>query len=256
MNLFFEKKLVDRYKSLSQKARVLSEHWLDNQVYCPNCGNITIDKYANNKPVADFFCSYCKEDYELKSTKEILYTKVINGAYRTMIERLQGSNNPNFFLLSYDLRDFEVLNLFVIPKQFFIPEIIEKRKPLSPTARRAGWVGCNILLQNIPQVGKIFIVKNRQVEPKEKVLKEWQKTLFLREEQGASANGWLLEIMNCIDKLESKEFSLNEVYAFEKLLSKKYPDNLHIKDKIRQQLQILRDKGYLEFVERGRYRLN
>jgi type II restriction enzyme len=256
MNLFFETKLVDKYKSLSQKARVLSEHWLDNQVYCPNCGNITIDKYANNKPVADFFCSYCKEDYELKSTKEILGTKVVNGAYRTMIERLQDSNNPNFFILSYDLRDFEVLNLFVIPKQFFVPEIIEKRKPLSPTARRAGWIGCNILLQNIPQVGKIFIVKNRHVEPKDKVLREWQKTLFLREEQGASAKGWLLDVMNCIETLGNKDFSLNEVYGFEELLSKKYPENLHIKDKIRQQLQVLRDKGYLEFIKRGRYRLN
>ncbi|MGO8760944.1 MAG: DpnI domain-containing protein [Desulfobaccales bacterium] len=256
MNLFFETNLVDEYKSLSQKARVLSEHWVDNQVYCPNCGNITIDKYANNKPVADFFCSYCKEDYELKSTKEIVGTKVLNGAYRTMIERLQDSNNPNFFLLNYDLRDFEVQNFLVIPKHFFIPKIIEKRKPLPPTARRAGWVGCNILLQSIPQTGKIFFVKNRQVEPKDKVLKEWQKTLFLREEKGASAKGWLLEVMNCIDKLGSKEFSLNEVYAFENLLSKKYPDNLHIKDKIRQQLQVLRDKGYLEFVERGRYRLN
>jgi type II restriction enzyme len=173
-----------------------------------------------------------------------------------MIERLQDSNNPNIFLLNYDLRDFEVQNFIVIPKHFFIPEIIEKRKPLSPTARRAGWVGCNILLQSIPQTGKIFFVKDRQVEPKDKVLREWQKTLFLREEKGASAKDWLLEVMNCIDKLGSKEFSLDEIYTFENLLCKKYPKNLHIKDKIRQQLQVLRDKGYLEFVERGRYRLN
>jgi type II restriction enzyme len=255
MNLFFETKLVDEYKSLSQKARVLSEHWVDNQVYCPNCGNITIDKYANNKPVADFFCSYCKEDYELKSTKKLVYTKVVDGAYRTMIERLHNSNNPNFFLLNYDLRDFEVQNFLVIPKHFFVPELIEKRNPLSPTARRAGWVGCNILLQSIPQTGKIFFVKNRQVEPKDKVLREWQKTLFLREEKAAGAKGWLLDVMICIEKIGSKEFSLNELYIFEKLLSKKYPDNMHIKDKIRQQLQVLRDKGYLEFVERGRYRL-
>jgi type II restriction enzyme len=255
MNLFFETELVNTYKSLSQKARVLSEHWVDSHVYCPNCGNITVDKYANNKPVADFFCTYCKEDYELKSTNKILGNKVVNGAYRTMIERLKDSNNPNFILLSYDLRDFQVMNLFVIPKQFFIPEIIEKRKPLSPTARRAGWVGCNILLQNIPQVGKIYLVRNRQVEPKDKVLTEWQKTLFLRKAKKASTKGWLLDVMNCIEKIGSKDFSLNEVYAFDKLLSTKYPDNLHIKDKIRQQLQVLRDKGYLEFVRRGHYRL-
>jgi type II restriction enzyme len=256
MNLLFETKLVDEYKSLSQKVRVLSEHWVDNQVYCPNCGNITIDKYTNNKPVADFYCSYCREEYELKSTKEVVGTKIVDGAYRTMLERLQHSNNPNFFFLNYDLRDLEVHNFLVIPKHFFTAEIIEKRKPLSPTARRAGWIGCNILLQSIPQTGKIFFVKNRQVEPKDKVLREWQKTLFLREEKGASAKGWLLDVMNCIEKLESKEFSLKEVYTFETLLSKKYPENIHIKDKIRQQLQVLRDKGYLEFVGGGHYRLN
>jgi type II restriction enzyme len=255
MNLCFEAKLANEYKSPSQKIRVLTEHWFKNQVYCPNCGQINIDKYANNKPVADFFCSNCKEDYELKSKKDAVGNKIVNGAYRTMIERLRDSNNPSLFLLSYDSQKLEVLNFLIIPKHFFIPEIIEKRKPLSPTARRANWVGCNILLQGVPQTGKIFFVRNHRSEPKDKVLKEWKRTLFLREEKETSAKGWLLDVMNCVDKIGNKEFSLNEVYAFEDLLINKHPRNTHIKDKIRQQLQILRDKGYLEFLERGCYRL-
>ena len=87
------------------------------------------------------------------------------------------------------------------------------------------------------------------------MLAEWQKTLFLREEKEISAKGWLLDIMACIEKLGDKKFSLNEMYAFENALSKKHPDNRHIKNKIRQQLQVLRDKGYLDFVSRGYYRL-
>jgi type II restriction enzyme len=255
MKLAFETKLADEYKSPSQKVRVLTENWVDNQVYCPNCGHQDIDKYRNNQPVADFFCSNCKEDYELKSKKVTIGNKIVDGAYRTMIERLLGSNNPNLFLLSYSLYNFEVLNFLVIPKHFFVPGIIEERKPLSPTARRAGWVGCNILLQGIPQTGKIFFVRNHQAVPKDEVLAEWRKTLFLREEKEISAKGWLLDIMNCIEKLENKEFSLNEIYNFENALSKKHPENRHIKEKIRQQLQILRDKGYLEFSNRGNYRL-
>ena len=255
MKLLFEKKLADSYKSLSQKIRVLTEHWVANQIYCPNCGNLEIDKYEHNRPVADFFCLNCKEDYELKSKKEKVGTKIVDGAYRTMVERLRSSNNPNFFLLNYDLKHFEVLNFLVIPKHFFVPEIIEKRAALSAYARRAGWVGCNVLLQSIPQTGKIFFVKNRIIEPKKKVLEEWQKTLFLREEKDAGAKGWLLDVMNCVEKLGIKEFSLDQVYAFESQLSRKHPGNKHIKDKIRQQLQVLRDKGYLDFVGRGRYRL-
>jgi len=102
---------------------------------------------------------------------------------------------------------------------------------------------------------KYFFVKNHNVEPKEKVLSQWQKTLFLREEKKISAKGWLLDIMRCVDRLGKKEFTLDEMYLFENDLNKLHPENNHIKDKIRQQLQILRDKNYLDFVSRGFYRL-
>ena len=42
----------------------------------------------------------------------------------------------------------------MVPKHFFVPDIIEKRKPLAETARRAGWIGCNIVLKNIPNEGR------------------------------------------------------------------------------------------------------
>ena len=42
--------------------------------------------------------------------------------------------------------------------------------------------------------------------------------------------------------------------AFEDELKKKHPDNNFIKDKIRQQLQYLRDKGFIEFVTPGHYK--
>lgn len=255
MKLTFDENLATNYKSASQKARVLTERWVDDSVYCPNCGHLDIDKYPNNQPVADFLCSNCREDYELKSKQYSIGSRIVDGAYRTMLERLQASNNPNFFLLNYDLQNLSVLNFFVIPKHFFVPEIIEKRKPLALTARRVGWVGCNILLKSIPQTGKIFYIRNGVVEQKEKVLEEWQKTLFLREEKEVSAKGWLLDIMRCIEKLGKREFTLEDVYVFEKDLSALHPDNKHIKDKIRQQLQVLRDKGYLDFVSRGYYRL-
>ncbi|MFH1146049.1 MAG: DpnI domain-containing protein, partial [bacterium] len=110
-----------------------------------------------------------------------------------------------------------------------------------------------ILLKSIPQTGKIFFVKNRQVEPKEKVRAEWQKTLFLREEKEISAKGWLLDIMRCIEKLGKRKFVLDDIYAFENELSKLHSENKHVKDKIRQQLQVLRDNGYIDFISRGYY---
>jgi len=256
MDLTFDLGLSKNYKSSSQKIRVLTENWVNRSVFCPNCGKANIERYPNNQPVADFYCSNCKEDYELKSKKDNLGTKIVDGAYNTMIQRLKSKNNPNFFFLNYNLSNFEVQNFLIIPKHFFVPEIIEKRKPLSDNARRAGWTGCNILLKSIPETGKIFFVKNKIVEPKNKVLDNWQKTLFLREEKEISAKGWLLDIMRCVDELNKKEFILDDVYNFEDELTKLHPENNHIKDKIRQQLQVLRDKGYLSFIGNGKYKLN
>ncbi len=171
-----------------------------------------------------------------------------------MCKRLAASNNPNLMLMNYDRKRLSVTGLFVIPKHFFVREIIEERKPLPPTARRAGWVGCNILLGQVPSSGKIFFVQNGQPLPKESVLQKWQRTLFLRD-QGAEARGWLIEVMRCLESIGRTQFSLDDVYAFERPLSRLYPSNRHVKQKIRQQLQVLRDRGYLDFVSRGNYRL-
>lgn len=253
MKLGFEESQTP-YSSSSQSARVWTETWVRNWAYCPNCGNQKINPFPNNSPVADFFCTTCKEEYELKSQKSAFRNKVMDGAFRTKCERLAASNNPNLLLLNYDLKQFSVANLFVIPKHFFVREIIEERKPLAPTARRAGWVGSNILLNQVPESGKIFIVRSGELIPKDAVLAKWKKTLFLRN-QNQEARGWLIEVMRCVEAIGKRDFQLEDVYAYENRLSRLYPDNQNVRPKIRQQLQFLRDRGYLDFVSRGYYRL-
>jgi len=62
--------------------------------------------------------------------------------------------------------------------------------------------------------------------------------------------------MNCVESLNKENFTLKEIYTFEKDLEILHPENKNIKAKIRQQLQFLRDKNYLEFLEkRGNYRI-
>ncbi len=255
MQLLFDTSLANGYTSSSQKARILTEDWVGRATFCPNCGKKEVAHYENNRPVADFHCLNCEEQYELKSKSGSVGTKIVDGAYATMIERLSSSTNPNFFMLSYDLATYSVKNFLVIPKHFFVPEIIEKRKPLAETARRAGWVGCNILLDSIPESGKVYYVRDGvEVSPKE-VQNIWQKTLFLREEKEVTARGWLLDVMRVVEKIGKPDFTLDDVYKYEHELSLLHPENNHVKDKIRQQLQVLRDKNYLDFVSRGKYHL-
>lgn len=250
MDLNFNQHLATGYTSPSQIIRVLSENWVAKQGYCPNCNSQPLAEFYNNKPVADFYCLNCSEQFELKSKKAKLSNVINDGAYDTMIERINSNNNPSFFFLTYS-KMLSVNNFLIIPKHFFKPDIIVKRKPLSATARRAGWVGCHIDLRQVPESGKVFLVKNQQVIARNKVTQQFRQTLFLRE-QSQLARGWTLDVWRCIDRLNSK-FTLKQVYAFADELQLKYPDNNHINDKIRQQLQVLRDKGIIEFLGRGRY---
>ena len=246
-------KVAENYKSNSQKIRVITEQWVSNNLFCPYCGKEKIAHFENNRPVADFYCPDCAEEYELKSKNGTIENKVNDGAYDTMIKRIESINNPNFFFMNYNKQDLHVKDFLMVPKYFFSPEIIEKRKPLSDTARRAGWVGCYIVLKQIPQEGRIFIVKNEIEIPQKEIISKVKRTDFIKQYK-LDARGWVLDVLNCVNQIEGRDFTLEQMYKFEDVLSKKHPDNNHIKDKIRQKLQILRDKGILEFRGRGHYR--
>ncbi|ULC58666.1 restriction endonuclease [Flaviramulus sp. BrNp1-15] len=254
MDLSFNITSTNDYISNSQIARVLTEDWVKNNSYCPNCGEISLIEYENNKPVADFYCNSCLEQFELKSKRGIkVGSKIVDGAYNTMIKRINSIQNPNFFFLTYDKTKWKVNNFMIIPKHYFISDIIEKRKPLSDNARRAGWVGCNIDLKKIPENGRIFLVKNSEIISKVKVQSKWKRTEFLKTKK-VNSKGWILDIMNCVDAIKNDSFTLNDIYKFENQLKLKYPGNNFIRDKIRQQLQLLRDKGLIEFKSRGIYK--
>ncbi len=211
-----------------------------------------MNEYENNRPVADFFCKSCDEEFELKSKSGKLSNSITDGADSTMIQRINSNKNPNFFFLTYS-KQLSVDNFLIIPKQFFTTDIIIKRQPLSPSARRAGWIGCNIDISNIAEAGKVFLVKDAKQVDSQFVKESFNKTIFLRD-ANVDSKGWLLDLMKCIDMISKENFSLDDVYKFEKDLKLKHPKNNFIKDKIRQKLQVLRDKGIIEFTGRGNYK--
>ena len=254
MNLDLSVEIAQEYSSSAQQIRVMSEHWVSHSIFCPNCGS-SLASFDNNQPVADFYCVTCAEEYELKSKHGKMGKKVVDGAYSKMIERLKANNNPNFFFLTYDKSTFSIRDFLAIPKYFFIDNLIEKRNPLSTTARRAGWVGCNIVVEGIPEFGKIFYVQHGVANHKDAVLEKWHKTTFIRNTNDIEAKGWLFDVLVCIDKLKKTNFSLDEMYQFEPLLKAKHPQNNNVQAKIRQQLQYLRDRNVIEFVKPGQYRL-
>src|SRR5690606_26557443 len=108
-----------------------------------------------------------------------LGASIADGAYDAKIARLNSSTNPSLLLLNYDLASREVRNVCIVPRHFFVPEIIQARAPLSATARRAGWRGSNILIGKVPLAGRIYVLRNGVAEPRDEVLAKWTSTLFL-----------------------------------------------------------------------------
>jgi len=253
MNLKLNEWIAKHYKNNSQKIRVMSENWTEKSIFCPNCWS-DIKNLENNKAVSDFLCEKCLENYEQKASKHKFKWKVISSEYYTLIKRLEEKNKPHFFFLHYLDWIFSVNDFFVVPKYFFVTEIIEKRKPLSSNAKRAGWTGSNILFSKIPNSWKIYYIEDWKIISKEKILQKWKKTAFLKNIKKDELRGWILDIMNCIESLNKTEFNLSEIYAFEDDLKILHPENNNIKPKIRQQLQFLRDKNYLEFIGKWKYK--
>ena len=238
----------------TQNARVLTEGWVAEALFCPNCGAQPISRFAANRPVADFLCDTCREEYELKSQKARLGRRVADGAWSTMTARLAADNNPNLLLMRYDAARARVSDLIVVAKQFFTPQIIEKRKPTHPKGRANPWIGCNILLGEVPEAGKVALVREGVLTPKADVLAKFRETLFLRR-AGAGARGWLIEVLKCAERIGSDVFTLEEMYGFEAHLAALYPGNHNVRPKIRQQLQVLREAGLVAFLRPGVYRL-
>ncbi|MCD8146714.1 MAG: restriction endonuclease [Clostridiales bacterium] len=247
--------LANGYKSKAQIARVLTETWTSEHMYCPLCGWPAITKFPNNRAVADFYCPNCKNQFEQKSKNGPFGAKIADGAYSTFIQRINSNDNPDFLLMSYSLEKMTVESMVFVPKFFFVPELVEKRKPLSENARRAGWVGCNILFEKIPIQGRISIIENQTPLDKDDVLHRVSQAQKIRTND-ISARGWLLDTLNCVNSIESNVFTLDMVYQFEEKLAAKHPNNHNIRAKLRQQLQQLRDRGVIAFLGNGYYRKN
>jgi type II restriction enzyme len=242
------------YKSASQRARVGSEAWGAVNLFCPSCSAMRLNTTPRNNAAVDCYCASCRSPFQLKSQSKAFGTKIVDAAYSEMKRAILEDRTPNLFVLHYDVSAWSVRNVILIPHFAFFLSAIECRPPLAVTARRAGWVGCNILLGRIPNDARITIVSDGIISEPSEVRRAYQRLRPL-ENLGVQKRGWTLDVLRVIRRLNKIEFLLSDVYAHTNSLKEIHPSNEHIQEKIRQQLQVLRDLGLLRFLGRGRYRL-
>jgi hypothetical protein len=238
------------YKSASQLARRITEPWGADNLYCCSCSSNRLSPEKANAHVNDFHCPECIERYQLKSHSKKLGNGVLGSNYQKMLDAVLGNRTPNFFLLHYQLPEWMVRNLLLIPRFAISPSVIIKRKPLSATAERSKWTGYVLNVRLIPDSAKISLIVEGSEVNRRDVRAQYAhiaRLQALKPEQ----RGWTLDVLRCVESLPNAGFSNDDVYAFEPDLGKLYPGNKHIKDKIRQQLQVLRDRGLLKQPARG-----
>lgn len=253
MNLNLFSAVDKNYKSSSQIVRVVTEEWGAQNLYCPACNSNSVNQASPNMPAIDFTCPICRQTYQLKSRRNWSNIKIVDAAYSTMIAAIRNDNTPNLLLLHYSTT-WWVQNMFLIPHFFITESIIEKRKPLGSLARRAGWIGCNILLREIPKDGKLQMVsEGMEVDPTE-VRRQFQRIKPFAD-LDVRLRGWTLDVFKIIRRLNKTDFTLPDIYKYDAELAALHPDNQNVHAKIRQQLQVLRDLGFLVFTVRGHYSL-
>ncbi len=254
MDLQLPTTAIGNYKSGSQRARVSTEPWAQANLYCPACASPKIDSLPAGTYAADFKCPACASRYQLKSQRTKVGDRILDGAYAAMQRAITIDQTPSLFLLHYKMPQLTVENVFLIPHFAFSMSCVEKRKALSATARRAGYVGCYFVLKRIPSDARIHVVQDGRPISASLVRSAYEKLRPL-EKLNAQKRGWTLDVLNIVKSLNKTQFNLKEIYHHEDLLAKLHPGNAHIRPKIRQQLQELRDLGLLDFHGGGSYTL-
>jgi type II restriction enzyme len=245
---------LNRYKSASQRARMGTEAWGAINFFCPVCKSPRLDIASRNTAAVDYLCPKCASPFQLKSQSKPFGNRIVDAAYSEMKRAILSDSTPNLYVLHYDLTQWAVRTVILIPHFAFALSAIECRPPLAPTARRAGWIGCNILLSKIPGDARIPVVESGKALPASEVRQAYKRLRPL-ENLKVETRGWTLDVLNVVRSLNKKEFTLSDVYAHADELAKLHPKNAHISEKIRQQLQVLRDLHLLEFLTPGTYKL-
>jgi len=251
MDLLMDPGVARGYKSPSQIARRITEAWGARNLYCAACEASTLWQTDPNTQAVDYRCVECGAVYQMKSGKQWSERRVPDAGYEAMMRAIVAGSTPNLLIMHYSW-EWRVLNLLLVPSFFFTASAIERRKPLSFDARRAGWVGCNILLGSIAPDGRLPIVDRGLIVDPSHVRASYRRVQPLSG-LDVALRGWTLDVLRAVRSLGRAEFSLSDIYALDADLGALHPENRNVRPKIRQQLQVLRDLGLIIFKGSGQY---
>lgn len=150
------------FSSRAQIARVVLETWAELNLFCLNCSSDGLARLPANTPVADFRCPQCSSLYQLKGKDGRFGPVIVGAAYDPTLRAVRNGSNPDYLLMEFDSRFQTVVFGIAIRGGSITEDRIVPRAPLRETARRAGWIGCNIRISGLQ---KALIIEPMIVDP-------------------------------------------------------------------------------------------
>jgi hypothetical protein len=150
------------FTSRAQIARVVLELWAEYNLFCLECESDSLTRLTHNTPVSDFECDACNARYQIKGKDGRFGPKIPGAAYEPTVRAIRANACPNYILLEYDRRYSTIVFGSAIRGTEITEDRIIEREALRPGTRRAGWVGCSILLAGLPRVA---VIEPRVVDP-------------------------------------------------------------------------------------------
>lgn len=170
-SVMFDPALAEGYSSRSEIARVLIETWAEMNLYCLGCSCDSLLRLPTNTPVADFACNGCGRNYQLKAKDGRFKDKLVSAAYGPLIRAARTDAMPEHVLVEFDTRFSMVGVVRAIPGRRITADRIVPRKPLSPAARRSGWIGCTVNILGLPYVSVVSPHPDERIQ----VRQAWSK---------------------------------------------------------------------------------
>lgn len=150
----------NNWKSESRIVGESCEYYIMNNIKCIRCNESNFEKCKTNEQSKDLICISCNQKFQIKAksstqkqvnnikTKNLF--KTLGGEYSTTLKHID--EQIDYLIILYEKLSYKIISILYINHENINSKCIIPRKPLSITARRAGWQGCHIIFDNIQTI--------------------------------------------------------------------------------------------------------
>jgi type II restriction enzyme len=128
-----------------QELGNFGEEFVAKSIACPSCKSLekTLKLLPQNFKCADLICDFCGYLAQVKSVTvkdiDLLPQKILGAAWKPQKERMDSGIYFPLFIVAY--KDKKNVSVYFLPSDLQTTKMFTPRKPLSESARRAGWQG-------------------------------------------------------------------------------------------------------------------